>query len=356
MLAVLLLAAATVMTIDLSDGGDGPVTRLRQGAVALFAPVQQMVAGTVRPLAAVPRWVGDQRRLHEELARTRAQVTRLRAAAVERDDLRGENAELRRLLAMRDRLGTTAVGARVLGTLPGDPGSSVLIDAGSHDGLAQGMTVLDDHGLVGRLVTVTARHARVELVTSPAARYAVRVVAADGHHPGRLRGRGDGALQLELDDPHAALAAGAAVVTRAFEGSTVPDGLPIGTMAAEGGAGRSRLVRPAVDRGRLDLVQVPTAPAQPAAPPPAGGAAPAPMRAATRVGTPVGGTGASASRCGVAPATSGAPSWPGSAAGRAPGSPCTGPGGSSPRPSARPGSTSSSSCAPPSRSPRPSAA
>src|SRR5918999_1205458 len=111
MLAVLLLVAATVMTIDLSDGRDGPVTRLRHGAV------------------------------------------------VERDDLRGENAELRRLLGMRDRMGLRTVGARVLGTVPGDPGSSVLIDAGSDDGLAQGMTVLDDRGVVGRLVTVAAGHA-----------------------------------------------------------------------------------------------------------------------------------------------------------------------------------------------------
>jgi rod shape-determining protein MreC len=266
MLAVLLLAAVTVMTIDLSDGHDGPVTRLRHGAVAFFAPVQQVASGAVRPLSAASRWIGDQRRLHEELARAREQVTRLEAAAVERDDLRGENAELRRLLAMRERVGAGTVGARVLGTLPGDPGTSVLIDAGADDGLAQGMTVLDDRGVIGRLVTVTAGYSRIELVTSPTARYAVRLAA--GHHPGRLRGRGDGALQLELDDPHAAVAAGAAVVTRAFEGSTVSDGLPIGTVAADR-VGRSLVVHPAMDRDALDLVQVLTTPAQPAGLPPA---------------------------------------------------------------------------------------
>jgi rod shape-determining protein MreC len=261
MLAVLLLVAVTVMTIDLSDGRDGPVTRVRHGAVTVFAPVQQVVATAVRPLTAAVRWVDDQRGLHDELARTRARAARLEAAAVERDDLRGENSELRRLLGMRERVGAGTVGARVLGTVPGDPGSSVMIDAGTDDGLAPGMTVLDDHGVVGRLVTVTARHARVELVTSATARYAVRVVA--GQHLGRLRGRGDGALQLELDDPHATVPAGAVVVTRAFQGSAVPDGLPIGTVAPQDGADRYRLVNPAMDRGALDLVQVVTAPAQP---------------------------------------------------------------------------------------------
>jgi rod shape-determining protein MreC len=261
MLAVFLLAAVTLMTIDLSDGRDGPMTRVRHGAVAVFAPVQHAVAAAVRPATGVVRWLDDQHGLHAELARTRARVASLETAAVERDDLRGENARLHRLLGMRDRMGLNTVGARVLGTVPGDPGSSVLIDAGSGDGLAAGMTVLDDRGVVGRLVTVTARHAQVELVTSPTARYAVRVVS--GRHPGRLRGRGDGGLELELNDPHAAVPAGAAVVTRAFQGSTVPDGLPIGIVEAADGVDRHRAVRPAVNVTTLDVVQVVTAPAQP---------------------------------------------------------------------------------------------
>jgi rod shape-determining protein MreC len=265
MLAVFLLAAVTLMTIDLSDGRDGPMTRVRHGAVAVFAPVQHAVAAAVRPATGVVRWLDDQHGLHAELARTRARVASLETAAVERDDLRGENARLHRLLGMRDRMGLNTVGARVLGTVPGDPGSSVLIDAGSGDGLAAGMTVLDDRGVVGRLVTVTARHAQVELVTSPTARYAVRVVS--GRHPGRLRGRGDGGLELELNDLHAAVPAGAAVVTRAFQGSTVPDGLPIGIVEAADGVDRHRAVRPAVNVTTLDVVQVVTAPAQPSEPP-----------------------------------------------------------------------------------------
>jgi hypothetical protein len=57
--------------------------------------------------------------------------------------------------------------------------------------------------------------------------------------------------------------AGSAVVTRAFEGSTVPDGLLIGTVAQAEAGGRYRQVRPAVDAATLDMVQVLTAQAQP---------------------------------------------------------------------------------------------
>lgn len=261
MLVVLTLVAVTLMTLDLSDRGDGPVARLRHTAIAAFAPVQQVMSATVHPVAAAGRWLSDQRRLHDELEQARRAGAQLRAAEAERDDLRGENAALRQMLGMRERVGMETVGARVLGTVPGDPGSSVLIDAGTRDGLAPGMTVLDHRGVVGRLVVVTAHHAQVELVTSPTARYAVRVVA--GRQPGRLNGRGDGELQLELNDLHAVVLTGSAVVTRAFEGSTVPDGLLIGTVGAAEAGDRYRPVRPAVDAATLDLVQVVTGPAQP---------------------------------------------------------------------------------------------
>lgn len=253
LLVVLTLTALTLMTLDLSDGGNGPVTRLRHGAVSAFAPVQHAVAVGISPLSAAADWISDQRRLHDELAQLRVTAARLEAAAVQRDDALAENAALRRLLAMGERLELRTVGARVLGTVPGDPSSSVLLDAGANDGLAPDMTVVDDRGVVGRLVVVTADHARVELITSPRARYAVRVVA--GRHAARMRGRGDGNLQLELDDPHAEVPAGTPVVTRTFEGSAVPDGLPVGTVAGNDGD-RYRTVHPAAGLETLDIVQV----------------------------------------------------------------------------------------------------
>ena len=283
LLVVLTLTALTLMTLDLSDGGNGPVARVREGAATVFAPVQQAVSVTVRPLSVAAGWVNDQRRLHGELARLRATTAQLQTAAVQRDDARAENAGLRGLLAMRDQLDLRTVGARVLGTVPGDPGTSVLIDAGAADGLAPDMTVIDDRGVVGRLVVVTADHARVELVTSPRARYAVRIVP--GRHTARMRGRGDGGLQLELDDPHAEVPQAAPVVTRRFEGSAVPDGVPIGTIT-DGAGDRSRALRPAAALGELDLVQVVLGPAQPSELPsgvrPSAAPLPPPPRASER--------------------------------------------------------------------------
>lgn len=259
-LVVLTLLAVSWMTLDLrgstvSDAQD-------RTALAVFAPVQQVVAAVVQPATSAARWIGDQRHLHVRLARLRDVDAGLRASRATNADLADENRRLRALLGMRARTGGRTVAARALGTLPGDPGGGVVITAGADDGVAPGMAVVDTAGLVGRVVTATATHARVELVTSPHARYAVRVVP--GGLPGRLRGAGAGRAVVELDEPGGTPPPGAAVVTRTFAGSAVPDGLVVGTLQDAATDGRSRAVDPQVQGAAVGLVQVVLdAPAQP---------------------------------------------------------------------------------------------
>lgn len=253
-LVVLTLIALSWMTFDLGGAAAPGGGTQDRGALAIFAPVQQALATVVHPATSAVRWIDDQRDLHERLDRLRDADAELRATQATNADLTAENRRLRDLLGMRARIGHRTVGARALGTLPGDPGGGIVITAGTDRGVAPGMTVIDAGGLVGCVVAVTATHARVELVTSPHARYAVRVVPGD--LPGRLRGVGDGGLVVELDDPHGALPGGATIVTRAFEGSAVPDGLPVGTVGGTEADSASRAVRPHVRAAALSLVQV----------------------------------------------------------------------------------------------------
>lgn len=258
---VLTLLALSWVTLDLRAPAvvtDGP----QRGALQVFAPVQQALATLLSPVTAATGWIADQRGLHRELAELRTAAAHARSATVRNADLAGENRRLRALLSMRARSAHRTVGARVLGSPPGDSSGGVVITAGAVDGVETDAAVVNEHGLVGRIVATAGSHARAELVTSPTARYAVRV---DGGRTGRLWG-GRSLLRLELDDPHRAVPAGAAVVTRAFEGSSIPDGLPIGTVMADPVHDRYLDVRPLVDPATLDLVQVVVdGPAQPAA-------------------------------------------------------------------------------------------
>lgn len=248
---VLTLIALSWVTLDLrspTPATEGP----RRGALRLFAPVQQALAAAVRPVDAAFGWVADQRDLHAQLAELRDADARARAAQAVTDDLAAENDRLRRLLSMPSRGAHRTVGATVLGAPPGDPAGTVVLTAGTDDGVASDMAVVSAQGLVGRIVAATRSYARAELVTSPTARFAVRV---GGSSPGRLWG-GRGLLRLELDDPQRTVRPGSVVVTRAFEGSAIPDGLPIGTVLAAPAPDRYLDVRPLVDTVALSQVQV----------------------------------------------------------------------------------------------------
>lgn len=264
-MAILALVSLVLLTLDYRQGDDGPVAGLERWATSVMAPVQEALAGVVRPVGDFFEGIAELGNLRQENAELEAELRRLRERVVSQADLERENEELRRLLQMRERLSFTTTAAQVIAQPPNAFDWSVLIDAGAEQGIETGMAVINADGLVGKIIEVTRRNARVQLLTSPNAGYAVRVSGTG--EEGLLTGRGPRPFQLEVLNPEAEIDAGAQVVTRIFQGTTVPDGIPIGEIA-EGRQGGSRFlpVRPYVDFTRLHLIQVvldaPVAPSQ----------------------------------------------------------------------------------------------
>lgn len=258
MLAVLVLASLVLITMDYRHGGEGALGELQRGVTALFAPVQDGLAAAVRPLERFMSSLTELTRLREENAALEADLQALREQQVSTADLLRENEELRALVGMSERLEFTTSAGRVIAQPPGALRWSVLIDIGSDHGVAENMPVINASGLVGKVTLVTRRYARVQLAASPNAGYAVRV--AESGAQGLLSGRGSRPLQLQVvDEPDVELPDGGEVVTRAFPGTSIPDGIPIGILDAPDGdpaAGRFVDVHPYVDYANLDIVLV----------------------------------------------------------------------------------------------------
>lgn len=256
-LALLSLVALVLITVDYRLEGEGATGAARRGAVAVFSPLQSGFARVVSPIPTFLSLVGQLGSLREENAALEQELAELSEQLVNVADLERENDELRDLLEMSERLELTTTAARVIGQPPGEQGSTILVEAGHRSGVEVGMAVVSARGLVGKVIEVTRSHARVELVTSPEARYAVRV--ASTAETGLLRGRGSDPFQLELLDRDATAEPGEEVVTRSFQASTIPDGLIVGEVTGldrEGGPNNVVEVRPFVDFRRLTFVQV----------------------------------------------------------------------------------------------------
>jgi rod shape-determining protein MreC len=196
-------------------------------------------------------------RLEAENAQLRG---RLATSAVDRN----RAAELDGLLAASERTGYSLVPARVVAVGPAQSFSrTVTIDAGTSSGIYPDMTVVNDDGLVGRVLRADRSTATVLLVVDAESVVGGRL--GSSMEIGFLRGRGrvggDSPLELDLVDNSVTPGRGDVVVTwGSKDGAPYVPGVPIGKVTAVYSSPRQlskrAVIDPFVDFTALDLVGV----------------------------------------------------------------------------------------------------
>jgi rod shape-determining protein MreC len=257
LLALLMLIALMLITIDFRAGDDGALAQLQRRALAVFAPLQEGVATLTRPVGEVVGAIGALGERQERIAELERELERVRQRRFAMADLERENAELRELLDMRERREFTTRASRIIAPPPGASRWTALVAAGADQGVERNMAVINANGLVGKVVTVTDSYSRIRLAASPQARYAVRL-ARNGEQA-LLSGRGERPMELELiEESEVNVEGGTQVVTRAYQGASMPDGLPVGRIVQGGPVEptTSYSVAPVVDFSRLGVVMV----------------------------------------------------------------------------------------------------
>jgi len=196
--------------------------------VPVLAVLGEPIAASRRLAEATGRWIA----VHEENARLREQNERLLAWQRTARRLALENEALRRMvnLAARTPL-PTAVAARVVADTGGAFVHTVLVDAGAAHGVVEGMAAINRRGLVGRVIDVGERSARVLLLIDLNSRTPVMV------EPSRdqaiLAGNNTARPRLEFLPINPHLSVGDRVVTSG-RGGVLPPGLAVGVVSAVG--------------------------------------------------------------------------------------------------------------------------
>ena len=260
----LVLACVTMITLDLNDSTDSALEPARRGLGELFGPAETAASVVVRPITAIPDWFQSRDSLRDEVDDLEAENAELRSQVRTTDFDRNRLAELEGLTAAAGTLDHALVPARVVGLGPSQSFSrTVTIDAGSDAGLVPDLTVLNDDGLVGRVLRVTRTTATVLLIIDADSTVGGRV--GESMEVGFLRGRGaigdDGRLDLELVDEQVVPAKHDTVVTWGSEGGApYVSGVPIGRVTKVFTSLRDQSQRaeiePFVDFGALDVVGV----------------------------------------------------------------------------------------------------
>lgn len=225
---------------------------LSERAADLVAGIASWPAAPVAFVRRASEAIGSLLALEEENARLREENRRLVHWQNEAIRLAVQNAALREALKMPPVTGTRR---RTTVRIVADPGGPFvqtrLIDAGRDRGLEKGMAVVDAYGMVGRIVEVGERSARVLLITDFNSR--IPVLVERSRDQAILEGRNGPLAELRFLPMNPSVAVGDRVLTSG-RGGLLPPGLPVGEIVHVDD--RRVLVRPLVDWDRLDHVTV----------------------------------------------------------------------------------------------------
>lgn len=190
----------------------------------------------------------------------RQEVARLQIALQQQRALAQQSQALADLLKLREQVPLETVAAGVIASSASPDFRTMTIDKGAADGLRPDMAVLAPAGVVGRIITPSARAAKVQLLIDRNA--AAGAVVERSRAQGVVEGNGID-LRLNYVSGTADIQSGDVVVTSGIDG-IYPRGFVIGQIESvervSGGFG-AIVIRPAVDFSAIEAVLVVTTPA-----------------------------------------------------------------------------------------------
>ncbi|GAA2257665.1 MULTISPECIES: rod shape-determining protein MreC [Kitasatospora] len=260
LLVVLVAVAFALITVDIRGGESSPLNGARRAAADALGPVERAASGLVDPVAGTVRAIRDAGTHQQRLDQITRENTDLRQRLASSDTAAGRTKQLDDMLRTAGAGGYTIKAAQVIAIGAAQGFSwTITIDAGSNDGLARDMTVINGQGLVGRLTTVGPTTSTVLLASDPGFTAGTRLEGSN--EIGFANGQGTGPMRVSLLNGRAQVKAGDRLVTFGSQsGRPFVPGVPVGQVveveATPGQLTKTILVQPYVQFTRLDLVGI----------------------------------------------------------------------------------------------------
>jgi rod shape-determining protein MreC len=257
-LAALLAASLTVVTLDFREGSGGPLRKVQDGAVSLLSPLQAGVTHMLAPAGDLLHAIAQIPSLQSQNTRLRKQVASLQAQENRIPEVLRENQQALGLLQEKSWVTGRTLGARVISQGPSNQEWSIFLDKGAADGVQPDMAVIAEAGLVGRVTLVSTTSSKILLVLDPQHSVGARLTTSGD--VGVVSGKGQADLSFDLIGVTTTVSPGETVVTSGYDKGIYPPGIPIGRVRgahkSPDGLSQSASVQPFVDFNKLGLVQI----------------------------------------------------------------------------------------------------
>ncbi|HUL08304.1 MAG TPA: rod shape-determining protein MreC [Candidatus Acidoferrum sp.] len=246
-----LLGAAAVALLAIEKTNPEVAESARGAAADVIAPILDLLSRPSASAAQAIDSVRDLARLREENARLKEEQARLLQWQTVAHRLDHENQELRKLLNLTPDPKARFVTARVVGGSGGAFVRSILVAAGSKDGVRKNQAAITGEGLIGRVSEVGERASRVLLLTDVNSN--VPVFVERTRERAIAHGESSSSMVLQYVPGDLTATVGDRIVTSGH-GGVFPPGLPVGIVtAAQGG---TVTVQPYVDWEQIEYVRL----------------------------------------------------------------------------------------------------
>jgi rod shape-determining protein MreC len=231
-LAILVLAAVTLVTLDVRGHGSSALRHLRDRGQSVLSSLQSGVHDGLRPIGNFLTGAADYGSLRAENSRLRQEVAAARSV---QEQAAYDQQQADRILALSHipfaaQYGTVV--ANIIDESSSNFDAALTLGKGASSGLAVGQPVVTASGLAGQISSVSAGTSSVTLVGDPQLIFGVGL---PGGNVGSAQGQGPGqSLDVSViatSRPAPTLQKGAVLYTSAA-GQDFPPGLPVGTVAS----------------------------------------------------------------------------------------------------------------------------
>src|SRR5262245_38351209 len=228
LLGALVFAHLIAISRQVDSGG---VSLLERLVFMLLSPVQRAFSGTLHGVSGAWSAYVDLRGVHAENIQLRERMRGLETEIQKRQQLADEAARLREVLALKQILPVETVAAEVTSRDVMPWFRTMVVNKGQDDGVSLNAAVLSPTGVVGRVISLGRREAKVQILLDRDAGVGVliertRVTGVVSGQSG-VSDAGSGDLVMKYVSTLADVAPGDVVVTSGLD-NLLPKGLVVG--------------------------------------------------------------------------------------------------------------------------------
>ncbi len=250
MLGLLVVLSLALITVSFREQSDGPLHDAQAAVASVLQPLEVAVERVARPFRDAYGWTKGLFDARSENEQLRAENEQLRQQVIQNESALQENVSLRALLGYRSSpafpVDYDGVAAEVISQPSGSFDQTIVVSAGSDDGVVPDAPVVTADGLVGTVTSVTDGAARVRLLTDESS--AVSALDLRTRASGIVRhGPSGDSLVLDRVSKKGVVHEGDEIVTAGWRSgqlaSLYPKGITIGHVTFVGGSAPTSISR-----------------------------------------------------------------------------------------------------------------